>query len=251
MILTASQLVGLFEHLHQGQLSCALFADSRTLITAGVDCTISVWSVISTSKTVDLQPKTCLLGHNTPVTTLAISRSLSAFLSASTDGQVFLWDLNRLDFVRKLCTGRSVSCARINDVTGNIMICRDRTVTLYSLNGDLILERDVCDVEDDHVVSCAFYEGTGDEWLERELLFTGHRHGVVKIWSKAIREGAFTLDLIKRLDHLDGRRAEGLDKGASITCILPMAQKVYTGDEDGKVVSLGIVALMGERLTTI
>jgi WD40 repeat protein len=227
-------LAGLFEHLHQGQLSCALFADSRTLITAGVDCTISVWSVISTSKTVDLQPKGCLFGHNTPVTTLAISRSLSAFLSASSEGEVFLWDLNRLEFVRKLCAGRPVSCARINDVSGNIMICRGRKVALYNLNGQLILEKDVCDGEDDQIVSCAFYEGTGDEWLERELLLTGHKRGVVNIWSKVVQAGAFTLDLVKRLDHLDRKG----DDGASITCILPMAQKVYTGDEDGKVVSL-------------
>ena len=50
-----------------------------------------------------------------------------------------------------------------------------------------------------------------------------------------IRDGKFELDLIKRLDHVD----PGLDKtsAASITCILPMSHTVYTGDEDGKVVS--------------
>ncbi|KAI9845074.1 MAG: hypothetical protein M1837_005078 [Sclerophora amabilis] len=99
------KIVGMFEHLHQGQLSCALFADSRTLVTAGVDCTISVWAVILHPKAVDLSPKSSLFGHRSPVTTLAISRSFSAFLSASMDGQVFLWDLNRLEFVRELASG--------------------------------------------------------------------------------------------------------------------------------------------------
>ena len=101
-LINASKLLALFEHVHQGQLSTALFADSKTLVTAGVDCTISVWAVVSTPKTIDLQPKTCLFGHRTPVTTLAVSHSFSALLSASSDGQVLLWDLNRLEFVRIL-----------------------------------------------------------------------------------------------------------------------------------------------------
>lgn len=73
-----------------------------------MDCTVSVWNVISTSKSVDLQPKTTFFGHRSPVTTLAISSSYSALLSASSNGQVLLWDLNRLDFVRQLCLGDPV-----------------------------------------------------------------------------------------------------------------------------------------------
>ena len=95
-------MIGHFEQLHIGQLSCALFANSRTLLTAGIDCTISVWAVLTTSKAVDLQPKVCLFGHRSPVTVLTLSRSLGAILSASKDGQVLLWDLNRLELVREL-----------------------------------------------------------------------------------------------------------------------------------------------------
>lgn len=39
---------------------------------------------------------------------LAISSSYSTLLSASSNGQVLLWDLNRLDFVRQLCLGEPV-----------------------------------------------------------------------------------------------------------------------------------------------
>ena len=39
---------------------------------------------------------------------LAVSRSFSALLSASSDGQVLLWDLNRLELVRRLTTGEPV-----------------------------------------------------------------------------------------------------------------------------------------------
>lgn len=226
------KLIGLFEHVHQGQLSYAIFADSKTLITAGTDCTISVWTVISTAKAVDLQPKVCFFGHRSSIAMLAVSRSFSALLSASSDGQVLLWDLNRLELVRKLPLGERVECARINDVTGVIMLGRGHYVSLFTLNGELILEQNVCIEGDDAVLSCAFYEGSGNEYLERDLIFTGHRRGVVNVWNKAIRHGAFVLEHVKRMHHLD---QAGFNVSAAMTCVLPMAQTVYTGDEDGRV----------------
>ena len=56
----------------------------------------------ATSKAVDIQPIKSLFGHRAPVTVLAVSRSFSALLSASSDGDIMLWDLNRRCFVRAL-----------------------------------------------------------------------------------------------------------------------------------------------------
>jgi beige protein homolog 1 len=81
--------------------------------------------------------------------------------------------------IHELADGKQ--CARINDVTGNIMLCRGQRVALYTLNGQLLLDQSVCDTSDDYVVSCAFYEGTGNEWLERDILFTGHKRGIVNV----------------------------------------------------------------------
>lgn len=106
------KLLGLFEHLHQGQLSCVIFVDSRTLVTAGTDCTISVWGLLTKAKTIELTSKACFFGHRTVVTSLAASRSLSTLLSASDDGQVISWDLNRLDLLRVVASGEPVEvCA--------------------------------------------------------------------------------------------------------------------------------------------
>ena len=132
------------------------------------------------------------------------------------------------------------------------MLGRGRVVSLYTLNGDAILEQDICVEGDDAVVSCAFYEGSGNEYLERDLIFTGQKKGVAnvssdkkfqeftrvlileQIWSKVVRGGAFALDHVKRMHHLD---QAGFNVGAAMTCVLPMAHTVYTGDEDGRVVS--------------
>ena len=129
---------------------------------------------------------------------MAASRSFSALLSASSDGQVLLWDLNRLALVRRLTSGKPVEasrfppfedveeltnaqCARINDVTGVIMLCRGPEVSLWTLNGDAILEQNIYVEGDDIISSCAFYEGSGNEYLERNLIFTGHKKGVVNV----------------------------------------------------------------------
>ncbi|KAL3418834.1 beige/BEACH domain-containing protein [Phlyctema vagabunda] len=257
----SKKLAGLFENLHQGQLSAALFASSQMLITAGEDCTLSAHNLITHSgKPVELQPKASLFGHRAPVNVLAVSKSFSTMLSASTDGLVLLWDLNRLELVRKLANGRHVECALINDISGTILLCRGQKVALYTLNGEMILDQNVCKDHDDYIHSCAFYEGTGNEWLESELVFTGHRRGVVNIWRKVVTQpvrgrklsnagtggnGKWELELVKRLDHFDMKRSQEdgghLNSPAAITCIRPMAQVLYTGDEDGRVYEWAIV----------
>lgn len=250
--------LGLFENLHVGQLSAVAFADAHTLITAGMDSTISIWSCTSTSKNVDLVLSGHLYGHRSPVTVLAVSRSFSTVFSASSNGQIHLWDLNRVEHVRSLPPMGTVDCAQINDSNGNIMICRENFVTLYTLNGEELLHQKVSGESDGGIVSCAFYEGLGNEWLERELLFTGHANGVVnvsdpfapkpsissllladismhQVWSKFIENDHFELALHRQLCHETQRR--GSSRGHSITAITPTSHAIYTGVESGHVVS--------------
>lgn len=61
------------------------------------------------------------------------------------------------------------------------MLCRGHTLSLSTLNGDLILEQNVCLEGEEVIISCAFYEGLGNEYLERDLIFTGHKRGVVNV----------------------------------------------------------------------
>lgn len=208
----------------------------------------------STARSIDLQPIGSLFGHRAPVTVLAVSRSFSAMLSASNDGQIMLWDLNRRCFVRALAADGTVDvstsydymgicipltnpqCARINDVTGDIIVCRGNRITMYTLNGDVLVDQPVCESSEDHVLSCVFYEGVQNEWLERELVLTGHSRGVVNIWAKNIHDGLFELELIRQLHHTDNSRDNGANISAGISCILALPQVVYTGDEAGRVV---------------
>lgn len=246
------RLLGLYENTHLGRINAAIFADSKTLVTGGEDCTIGLWDVAATRDHVNLQPKTYLFGHRTPLALLAASRVFSTLLSASTDGHILLWGLNRHQCIRVLhAAGQPpISAARISNVSGHILICQGPNVLLYTLNGHLLLKQNVCDSDSDpdsdsdcnnaeegDLLCCAFYEGAGNEWLERELLFTGHGNGVVNVWALTVLgDGAWYLLLVKRLSHgEDFGGGGGGNGGAAITAILPMPHGVYTGDEEGRV----------------
>ncbi len=219
---------------------------------------MSVYTVQSSPSKplVELHLRSSLFGHKTPVTHIAVSKAFSTILTVSQDGVAFLWDLNRLEFVRKLPLARPVECARINDATGDVMLGAGQNILLYTLNGELILDQNVCSTTshelppqaasaaaaEDYVHACAFYEGStgGSEWLENQLVFTGHRRGVVNVWRKTVgeRTGRWMLEFVRRLDHVNLKSEVGANVEAPITCVAPLAGLVYTGDDDGRVVSL-------------
>lgn len=125
-------------------------------------------------------------------------------------------------------------------MTGDILVCRGSRITLYTLNGAVLVDQAVGESTDDRVLSCVFYEGVNNEWLERQLVLTGHPRGVVNIWSKTILTDRFELELIRQLHHTDSSRDNGANITAGITCIMALPHVVYTGDEAGRVVSLSL-----------
>jgi beige protein homolog 1 len=247
--------LALYENFHIGPPATAAFVDSRTLLTAGSDAVISIWNVnVLSSKSLEVTLRDSLFGHRAPVTVLTASKSLAALLSADTQGRVLLWDLNRIEFVRELDNnGEEIRAAKISAVTGEIVLAVGRLARLFTLNGTLLLEKDVCDAKDngDYVTSCAWYEGLRGEWVERILLFTGHRNGSVRIWAKNIVRGKWTLDLVRQLSPNQTQHSrshhgppESSGKGAAVTCILPTAKVVYTGDDSGRVVSYSLMGVL-------
>ena len=87
------------------------------------------------------------------------------------------------------------------------MLCRGQTVSLFTLNGEVILEQAVSHEADGLITACAFYEGLGNEYLERDLIFTGHKRGIVNVCAMA-EQYSKALQLIVRsgLELLRERR---------------------------------------------
>lgn len=233
----SGRLLGLYENTHIGPITTAIFVDSKTLVTAGADCTVGVWNVAVGKDLVDISPLTHLFGHRTAVTVLAASRVFSTLLSASSDGQVLIWGLNRQNCIRVLLPagGPSIRAARMSNVSGHILLLRGPNALLYTLNGHLLVEQKLCDRDDDEILCAAFYEGAGNEYLERELILTGHACGVTNVWAlTTLGDGSWYLQLVKRLQHADGNEIMARAP-VGITSVLPAARAVYTGDEEGNV----------------
>jgi hypothetical protein len=123
----------------------------------------------------------------------------------------------------------------INDTTGEILVCHGETITIFTLNGEQLLEQSICDPQDDCIASCATYDGDGNEWLQANHIFTGHKRGIVHVWKFLIRDGSFRLEHVKTLIHTLPSPSN-TNVQVSITCIMPLKQLLYTGDEMGKVV---------------
>ncbi|KAK5112769.1 hypothetical protein LTR62_003867 [Meristemomyces frigidus] len=242
--------LGLYENAHIGPILAATLADSKTLITAGADCTIGVWRLSVTRDLVDMHPKTHLFGHRTAVKHLAASRIFSTLLSASADGQVVVWGLNKLAAIRVLLPAGegAVQAICVSDTTGHFLLCQGPYLLLYTLNGHLLLKQQVCDRVQDEMTCCAFYPGAGNEWVERELVFTGHSYGVANIWAVSTRaDGSWFLQLVKRLNHVDGHREGGGNVRVAITAIEALPGAVYTGDEAGRVWEWSCVVRSGNN----
>ena len=96
--------------------------------------------MLSTSKAIDLQPKGTLYGHLSPVNIIEVSESFSTLLSASTDGVVLLWDLNRLKFVRELIySGGSLQVSNMSIFHDCLSRCKMRQINDIA-NGYSVLE---------------------------------------------------------------------------------------------------------------
>jgi hypothetical protein len=60
------------------------------------------------------------------------------------------------------------------------------------VNGDLFAEQMICTDAKKGILACVFYEGIGHEWIAKDLLFTAHKEGVVRV---CIGLALLTLDL--------------------------------------------------------
>ncbi|KAG4304113.1 hypothetical protein PORY_002477 [Pneumocystis oryctolagi] len=203
-------------------------------------CFIEPYILIAGSKTTEFKEKGCLRGHSKPIISIDSSRSFSIIVSGSEDGLAIEWDLNRACYVRTLeRSSKPIQCVSINDSNGDIAICSGADISIWTINGDLLLRQNIELKKNDMIFSCKFYEGISNEWIEYDLLFTGHKFGIVQVWNiswktenkKIIRK----LINIKTLQHYDYIKKSLIM--SEITSLYPSGElrSLFTGDKHGNI----------------
>ncbi|KAG0276853.1 hypothetical protein BGZ95_006955 [Linnemannia exigua] len=180
-----NKILGIFENVHLEAITGVKWADDRTIVTTSRDTVVCVWRIVQ-GRSYELKLMKCLRGHRETVNAVAISVAYSIIVSGSEDKSCIIWDLNRLEYVRQL--GRhedGVRVVAINDATGDIATCSGPVLRLWTVNGDMILQKYTTQIGDP-ILDCVFYSGRTGEWLSKEIVLTSHRRGIIKVWEKAV-----------------------------------------------------------------
>eukprot|EP00978_Attheya_sp_CCMP212_P011864 scaffold29466_cov56-Attheya_sp.AAC.2 len=183
-----------------GNMHCAPISAVRPslngqwLVTGCFDSTVRVWKY-SNSK-VDLRATLC--GHDGgPINCIDISTSSGCIVTGGADGKVLLWNLRTLQFLTELRNyagsnaygvGVNASAAvisvSINHKTGNILTLVGSSLTLFDINGNvLVIQNMGDDFGESNRATCAVATDCPG-WMESGVVaVTGHANGDIRLWS--------------------------------------------------------------------
>lgn len=106
----------------------------------------------------------------------------SYFVSRLQNGNVLLWDLNRVKYVRTIYSDPDtpVHLLKVNENNGHIALCHSSTIELYTLNGAFICST-LTAHPTDPILSVAWFDTR--EWSAVQMIATGHSRGKIVLWS--------------------------------------------------------------------
>eukprot|EP01113_Clastostelium_recurvatum_P033194 TRINITY_DN4361_c0_g1_i1.p1 TRINITY_DN4361_c0_g1~~TRINITY_DN4361_c0_g1_i1.p1 ORF type:complete len:3468 (+),score=1121.67 TRINITY_DN4361_c0_g1_i1:47-10450(+) len=188
-VLSNDKIVEILENMHDGHTTCmGVTEDGRIAVSGGQDTLVNVYSYQKgdrdrNSKQFQLIKRLC--GHTATVTCVAASRPYSIIVSGSEDRTCIIWDLNRLAYVRSLGLGMHVgdgpiTNVAVHDVTGDIVSICGTTVSIWTVNGEVLVSCRTSLVSSENITCCLW--GKGPEWQGENVLIVGQRDGKIKVW---------------------------------------------------------------------
>ncbi|KAG8984948.1 hypothetical protein FRB94_005904 [Tulasnella sp. JGI-2019a] len=133
-VFAENKLVQVIEAL---SVTCCDLPDSDSLVTGLDDATVCIWRFDRREGT-SLRLANVMRGHRDPATCIASSRSWSLVVTGSSDCTVILWDLNRGQYVRRICHESEVLVCAIQESLGCIATCSREVLAVYTVNAHLI-----------------------------------------------------------------------------------------------------------------
>eukprot|EP01080_Neovahlkampfia_damariscottae_P005271 gene5271-8889_t len=225
------QLQQIWENLHFDKITCAQITKDGKLVLGSEDTLVSLWKLKIDKKIIQLSLIARFSEHSKGVTCVAISSEFNIIVSGSHDKTCIMWNLNDQKYIRqiKLPTNHQfenlpIKCINIHPQTGNLLICTDFTLYLFTINGDLISS---IDIGRSPISTIGFTHSTikGDD----QIYITGHKNGKLKIWNLKYDSKN---NIVKNTFSL--QKEFSIHKSEITKIYISQGQKyIFTGDNQG------------------
>jgi len=227
-------VVSMHDDMHRFPISIAKPSrDGNWLVTGCKDSTVRIWKYHKDQMQMQLEATLCAHeGGN--ITSVDISIIFGMIVTGGTDGNVVLWDLRTLQFLRQLnnsndSASKPVISASINQKTGDVVTLVGSQLTIFDINGKLVVTHSLVDSFDENSSPSCCISTDCSEWMENGVAaITGHNNGDVRLWSADRDNESLTMrHILQPKIH-----------SCSITCIRVdgnRQDKLLVGDKSGKI----------------
>lgn len=176
-----------------GYITClAVSDDGRFLYSGGSDGTIFSYHLEWDKKPKlihDVNRK--LIGHQSTVIQIVVSRVLSIVVSLDENNNVFIWDMHKHLFIRTFQIGDDITpgtkaIIKIQDESGYIYISRGDVLSVWSVNGVFISSKTF---SSNSLISClSIYNGSSFVNSSTQII-TGHIDGSIRSFEMSSGDG--------------------------------------------------------------
>ncbi|AOA63527.1 Protein with similarity to Chediak-Higashi syndrome and Beige proteins [Komagataella phaffii CBS 7435] len=129
------------EGLQNDSITCLVMVGDSSIAVGDVSGVIHIWKIVSTdfSKTLEpLELKEVLRGHESAIKDLKVSQIFNTLISLDEEGNCFMWDLLKFEYMRSICEELPVSLIDIDNHAGFVGCLSGNELLLYTINGESI-----------------------------------------------------------------------------------------------------------------
>ena len=108
---------------------------------------------------------------------------------------------------------------KVNDLSGEILTCSENVLRIFTVNGHLLGIKTTSTSLTDPITALAY--SRGPEWLDSNIILTGHRNGNIKAWSLMLVRRLKGNDLEGGGTEIDPTQSNPNTNSNSNTIVLP------------------------------
>lgn len=201
-----NKMLSVHDSMHRVPISAAKSSlNGQWLVTGCIDSTVRVWQY--DTHNVDLRATLC--GHEGGrITCIDVSTVFGSIVTGCTNGNVVLWDLRTLTFMRRLRHPFKVEADKIpgsvssspavsvsiNHQNGNVVTLVGSHLSVFDINGNRLATVGPGDeYGPQNLPSCAVSTDC-PEWMELGIVaITGHTNGEIRLWGLNYDKGELVL----------------------------------------------------------